>query len=615
MRPTDIFRRPVWRLLAPLTLAALTALVAYAIWSPGLDLRDGRHDRGRNAIWLSHAWLGADDWFRNSGREADAGRCRSAAEIRRLADRLRAHNFTDLFPHLCPADAEGSIAASDPEQVERFLDGLPGFRVMPWIGGARGSSAFPERKAWRARFVRSATELLRRHPRLAGVHVNVEPCRSGAQDFLLLLEELHAALPRGKVLSVAAYPPPTRWHPHPDVHWDEAYYRDVSERCDQIAVMMYDTALRWRKPYQRLVAGWTREVLDWGEPTPVLLGLPAYDDAGSGYHHPRVENLAVALAGVHRGLVSEGPLPANYQGTAVYSAWEMDEGEWRTYRRNFVDPARTRPGPGTLSARARVRAPVPPPPAGARDGARLTVHVFVPLCDNRNQGVVKVVASLGNGQDPTGNLYWGARYGVRTFLARSEDWEQLRGVRRPAEREILDRAAFRRRGGGREVLLVADAYDGAHMRLALTHFFAAAAGRRRDEAVWRDGRAGVARDADMVAFTGHNGLMDLRLDGFPRRAGTTGPDCAVVLACRSRDYFAEPLRLAGCRPLVTTSGLMAPEAYTLDAIVRSWAQGDTPPETRAAAAAAYSRYQKCPRTSALRLFVAGEAVTPGRARH
>ncbi|MHC4914708.1 MAG: hypothetical protein ACYTGB_04380 [Planctomycetota bacterium] len=266
-----------------------------------------------------------------------------------------------------------------------------------------------------------------------------------------------------------------------------------------------------------------------------------------------------------------------------------------------------RPDPGPPAAPA-----VPPRPSG---NARRVVHVFVPLCDNRNQGIVKVVASLGNGQDPSGNLYWGARYGVKTFLARSGNWDRLPGVRRPASPEILDRAAFRCRVDEREVLLVADAYDGAHMRLALTHFFAAAAGRRLDEAVWRGGRASVAGGADMVAFTGHNGLMDLRLDGYPPRAGTAGPDCAVVLACRSRDYFTEPLKRAGCRPLVTNAGLMAPEAYTLDAIVRSWASGDTPERTRTAAAAAYSRYQKCPRTSALRLFVAGEGVTPDRARH
>jgi len=35
-----------------------------------------------------------------------------------------------------------------------------------------------------------------------------------------------------------------------------------------------------------------------------------------------------------------------------------------------------------------------------------TIHVFVALCDNVNQGIVPVSAKLGNGQDIKGNLYW-----------------------------------------------------------------------------------------------------------------------------------------------------------------------------------------------------------------
>ncbi|MGC6431949.1 MAG: hypothetical protein ACON5F_12965 [Jejuia sp.] len=37
-----------------------------------------------------------------------------------------------------------------------------------------------------------------------------------------------------------------------------------------------------------------------------------------------------------------------------------------------------------------------------------TIHVYVALCDNINQGIVPVPAKLGNGQDPKNNLYWGA---------------------------------------------------------------------------------------------------------------------------------------------------------------------------------------------------------------
>ena len=158
--------------------------------------------------------------------------------------------------------------------------------------------------------------------------MNVEPCRSGNRGFLRLLEELRAILPPGKILSVAAFPPPTFLHPYSEVHWSRDYYQQVAERADQLAVMMYDTALPLEKVYQWLVASWTKEVLTWAKPKQVLLGLPAYDDAGVGYHDPRVENLRNAILGVHGGLKQQHTLPVNYQGIALYSEWEMEDHEW-----------------------------------------------------------------------------------------------------------------------------------------------------------------------------------------------------------------------------------------------------------------------------------------------
>ncbi len=257
-------------------------------------------------------------------------------------------------------------------------------------------------------------------------------------------------------------------------------------------------------------------------------------------------------------------------------------------------PATAAPGP------TDVPAAVAPP----RDYK--VVHVFVPLCDNRHQGIAAVPAALGNGQDPKGNLYWGAMYGVKTFFARSGHWTAVSAAR-PADEAILARCVFRSRHGG--VYVVADAYDGARMTAALTDFFSAAAGEKRVQVnASVDGRTVRLRaggDADMVCFVGHNGLMDVRMEQFPRRSGRRGPASAVVLACKSDAYFARPLRQAGAEPLITTSGLMAPEAYTLDAIVRSWAAGRSPAETHLAAAGAYAKYQRCSPAAARRLFVAG----------
>jgi len=326
------------RVLTALLVLLLLPAVAWMFWEPGKEITDGRHDLGRNGIWLQHGWLGDDDWFHRNGKADQIPRFREPQNIAALAALLRTNGITDVFPHLCPCSLEGEIAGRDPAQVERFLDGLAGFRVMPWVGGVLGVQARVHKPEWRAAFVASVTNLLHAHPRLAGVQINIEPLPSGNLDLLKLLDQLKTALPAGKLLSLAAYPPPTRWQPVPEVHWDEPYFREVARRCDQLAVMMYDTSLRSGKLYQQLMSSWTREVLDWSGGTPVLLGVPAYDDADSGYHDPAVENVRHALHGFRGGLSRLARVPTNFQGAALYADWEMDAAEWATWRREFLQP-------------------------------------------------------------------------------------------------------------------------------------------------------------------------------------------------------------------------------------------------------------------------------------
>jgi hypothetical protein len=327
-------RASVRRILAGVVAAVLIAGLGYALWCPGLDVRDVRHDRGSNAVWLAHGWLGADEWFISNGKTNEFSRYRDARNVQTLAAKLRRNRIADVYPHLCPASVDGRLPGIDAKQTEMFLDAFADFRVLPWIGGPNGSSVRANDSRWRDVFVRDVQGMLTRHPRLAGVHLNVEPMPSGDQDFVKLLDAMRAVLPKDKILSVAAYPPPTRWHPFPDVHWDENYFRGVAKRCDQLAVMMYDAGQSIPKTYQKLMADWTVEVLNWSEGKPVLLGVPTYDDAGVGYHDPKMENLTNALLGIHRGL-SRATVPTNYQGVAIYCDWETADSEWAHWREHF----------------------------------------------------------------------------------------------------------------------------------------------------------------------------------------------------------------------------------------------------------------------------------------
>ena len=333
-RHWKIFLKPPLRTLF-LLLAVLGLLyLGYQVWTPGVRVTDGRHDLGQNGLWLQHGWLGHDSWFQRYGK--DKSLFRDTPKIVALRTSLAHHGISVVFPHLCPCDPSGDIALVDGAQTERFLDNTAGIKVLPWIGGVLDTQVHLDKPEWRKRFAASTAKLLQEHPRLAGVHVNIEPLPSGNAHFLSLLEELRAAMPEGKMLSVAAYPPPTWWHPFEEVHWEESYFRSVAARCDQMAVMMYDTAIQYPKFYEKLVGDWTEDVLAWSGDTEVLLGLPAYDDDGVGYHFPNVENLYHALRGVHGALGDYDKLPKNYHGVAIYSEWEMDGGEWDELEQSFL---------------------------------------------------------------------------------------------------------------------------------------------------------------------------------------------------------------------------------------------------------------------------------------
>ncbi len=330
------------RLLVGGALAIALVAGARALWNPGLTVTDGRDDRGRNAMWLQHGWIGADSWFVENEREWKKPLFRSDEKVRELAAQCAQNGITDIYPHLAPTQPDGSIMPVDDAQLKRFLNGAPDLRVMPWIGGVKDADITLDLPARRQHFLDSVAALLRKYPRLAGVHLNVEPWPSGDAPMLVFLDDLRAVLPPGKILSVAAYPPPSRLHPFPEVHWDEAYFRQVAARCDQMAVMVYDTSLRDPKMFEWLAANWNAQIFEWTEPNgsrpngpQILIGVPTYADEGVGYHHPGAENLTTGLRALHRALSRFDKTPANYQGAAIYSEWETDASEWKSWQKEF----------------------------------------------------------------------------------------------------------------------------------------------------------------------------------------------------------------------------------------------------------------------------------------
>ena len=143
------------------------------------------------------------------------------------------------------------------------------------------------------------------------------------------------------------------------------------------------------------------------------------------------------------------------------------------------------------------------------------IHVFVALADNVNQGIVPVSASLGNGDNAATNLYWGAAFGIRTFFARkSRDWELIAVTPNPRA-GILERCVFKHRR--QALLMVADAYRGKEISQATVDFLEAAAGKPGEKLRAGDVEFHAGGSADLVAYIGHNGLMDFKLPSHPKR--------------------------------------------------------------------------------------------------
>jgi len=242
--------------------------------------------------------------------------------------------------------------------------------------------------------------------------------------------------------------------------------------------------------------------------------------------------------------------------------------------------------------------------APAQEPELRTVHVFVALADNQHQGIVPVPAKLGNGEDPEHNLYWGSAFGVKTFFSRSADWARVTCGEK-SKAEVLERCVFKHRAS--DVFLIADAYRGSEIRQAVVDFLEAAAGEGTESlhlGALADVALPIRGGANLVAYVGHDGLMDFQLPQFPQKKNGNRRD-AVILACASKQFFAAPVRASGAYPLLWTTGLMAPEAYTLKSALDGWIAGEDSEQIRDRAAGAYDKYQRCGWRAAHRLFTSG----------
>lgn len=230
-----------------------------------------------------------------------------------------------------------------------------------------------------------------------------------------------------------------------------------------------------------------------------------------------------------------------------------------------------------------------------------TIHVFIALCDNLNQGIVPVSQALGNGQDPKNNLYWGALYGVKTHFKRSKDWTYLKTIK-TENSQILERVLFKHKTT--KTYILADAYDGKYIKQTTIAFLKATSGSNEQKITYENEELCFGGGSNLLSYVGHDGLMEFDLNNDFEPQNSEKRD-AIILACISKDYFAPYLKQTGANPLVWSTGLMSPEAYTLKSAIDGWILKETDAEILERAAQAYHKYQKCGIRGARNLLVTG----------
>ncbi|MFI9329205.1 hypothetical protein ACIGZJ_16860 [Kitasatospora sp. NPDC052868] len=316
-------------LVVPPGTAALALRLQYA-GDPSPEART----RGRDAVWLGHAWV--------DGRKGDA-------DITALAARLAGTGIHDLYVHTGPLEHDGSLPEAVHPRARWFTDAvhraLPGIRVQSWLGDEvkpEKDALDLEDAATRDRVTASARSVL--DLGFDGVHFDMEPIRPGSAGWLALLDQVRRVTSaRGAPLSVAA----PQIDPLPGLHsagilltdhgkwWDQAYFAETARRVDQIAVMTYDSSMPTASLYGGYNALQTELAL---EATPkdvdLLMGLPFYWEDKWG-HWGAAETVDAAIRGIRLGLGRQDLQRRNF-GVGLYVDFAATEENWADYRSGWV---------------------------------------------------------------------------------------------------------------------------------------------------------------------------------------------------------------------------------------------------------------------------------------
>ena len=250
-----------------------------------------------------------------------------------------------------PLDENGNIEYKKYKYAKNFLTKMkacdPAIHLQAWIGQVekRGNGILDiSQIGKRDSIIQTADIFL--HLGFDGIHYNIEPIFSGDEAILDLLQRTHSMTKaKGKILSIAS----DEIEPFPFAEnvirlfakragfWNNEYYLQVAENVDQIAVMMYDTAMPFAWFYGYVVKWQVEKITTLlGGKVLLFFGIPTYEEERWSFH-ANAENMFSGIRGISMG-IAEIPLGILQDkfGIAIYAEWTTDDSEWNTFQTEWL---------------------------------------------------------------------------------------------------------------------------------------------------------------------------------------------------------------------------------------------------------------------------------------
>ncbi len=235
-------------------------------------------------------------------------------------------------------------------------------------------------------------------------------------------------------------------------------------------------------------------------------------------------------------------------------------------------------------------------------GKPLVVEVHVPLCDNELTRCGN--AKLGDGDNPSTNLYWSTTPGLGVWFARKgSGWKRVVHLTSDTgDKDVLELHVYRRtvtasrawreKGAPRtfEVDVVIHGWRGSAIDRALAAYAADVSGKGTREIAVADDTIAAGGAARIVAFVGHNRLMDL--DSYEWPAAGSEEKGTIAIACHTSSYMKREVSAKTRVPLLMTNDFLFSNAAPLEAAVLAFARGGGYAQIRVDAATAYAQVQK-----------------------